>query len=78
MLILVNEINKVNLYIVSYLIVCYKYVIILIFIILFDVYCLFFYYYFLKKWFMNCCYEIIIYIYSRCIDIFDRLYFIFV
>lgn len=60
MLILVNEINKVNLYIVSYLIVCYKYVIILIFIILFDVYCLFFYYYFLK----NMIYELLLWDYN--------------
>lgn len=70
----VNEINKVNPYIVSYLIACYKYVITLTFITLSDVYCLFFHYYSSKIWFMNCCYEIIIYIYSRCTDIFDRLY----
>lgn len=69
----VNEINKVNPYIVSYLIACYKYVITLTFITL-SVLFIFSIIILQKIWFMNCCYEIIIYIYSRCTDIFDRLY----
>lgn len=71
----VNEINKVNPYIVSYLIACYKYVITLTYITLSDTCIVYFSIIILQKiWFMNCCYEIIIYIYSRCTDIFDRLY----
>lgn len=69
----VNEINKVNPYIVSYLIACYKYVITLTYITL-SVLFIFSIIILQKIWFMNCCYEIIIYIYSRCTDIFDRLY----
>lgn len=68
-----NEINKVNPYIVSYLIACYKYVITLTYITL-SVLFIFSIIILQKIWFMNCCYEIIIYIYSRCTDIFDRLY----
>lgn len=71
----VNEINKVNPYIVSHLIACYKYVITLTYITLSDTCIVYFSIIILQKiWFMNCCYEIIIYIYSRCTDIFDRLY----
>lgn len=52
----VNEINKDNPYIVSYLIACYKYVITLTFITLSDVYCLFFHYYSSK----NMIYELLL------------------
>lgn len=56
----VNEINKVNPYIVSYLIACYKYVITLTFITLSDVYCLFFHYYSSK----NMIYELLLWDYN--------------